>query len=266
MFKLNLKKKKDFLKKFSKKKSPICCLTAYTANIAKIVDKYADIILVGDSVGPVLYGFKSTREVTMEMMIEHAKAVVKNSVKSIVVVDMPFGTYENGKKTALKNARKILDLTGAHAVKLEGGESISKTIKYLTSNKINVMGHLGMLPQKMNGRYRVYGKKDSEKKKLKKDFKLLEDAGVFSIVIECTLKSLVDEILQKKKVPTIGIGASDNCDGQILVTDDLIGMTDFESKFLKKYSRINNSIEVSIKKFCNDVKNKRYPKSNYLYK
>ena len=165
MFKLNLKKKKDFLKKFSKKKSPICCLTAYTANIAKIVDKYADIILVGDSVGPVLYGFKSTREVTMEMMIEHAKAVVKNSVKSIVVVDMPFGTYENGKKTALKNARKILDLTGAHAVKLEGGESISKTIKYLTSNKINVMGHLGMLPQKMNGRYRVYGKKDSEKKK-----------------------------------------------------------------------------------------------------
>jgi len=247
-------------------KTPILCLTAYTAPIAKIVDKYADIILVGDSVGPVLYGFNSTRGVTLDMMINHASAVVKNSKNSIVVVDMPYGSYERSKYLALKNAKRILEESGASAVKLEGGKLIFDIIKYLTENKINVMGHIGMLPQLQNGNYTVYGKKKIEKVEIFEDLELLQRAGVFCIVIECTIKTLVDKLIKKAKVPIIGIGASPKCSGQIIVTEDVIGMTEFNSKFLKKYSNVKKKIDDAISKFSLDVKKKKYPTKDHCYK
>ncbi|PPR43433.1 MAG: 3-methyl-2-oxobutanoate hydroxymethyltransferase [Alphaproteobacteria bacterium MarineAlpha8_Bin1] len=264
---MNLSKNKNFIvEKLKKVKFPMKCLTAYTAPMAKIIDKYADLILVGDSVGPVLYGFKSTRDVSLDMMISHAKAVAENSKNSIVVVDMPYGSYESSKKKAYNNAIKILHLSGAHAVKLEGGESIRRTVEYLTKKNISVMGHVGMLPQKLNGEYKVFGKTTKEKNRLEKDLKILEKAGVFSIVIECTLKPIVDELIKNVNIPTIGIGASDRCDGQILVTEDLLGMTNFHSKFIKKYSKLDKLIEFSVKSFCNDVNKKKFPNKNNFYK
>ncbi len=263
---VNINKSRLAINKLNKIKTPILCLTAYTAPIARIVDKYANIILVGDSLGPVLYGYKSTRDVTIEMMIKHASAVVKNSKRSLVVVDMPFGTYEKSKNQAFKNAQKILSESGASAVKLEGGESIFETVRYLTKKKIKVMGHIGMLPQSLDGVYKVYGRKKKEKDQLMRDLRFLEEAGVFSIVIECTLESLVNKILHKATVPIIGIGASSKCDGQIIVTEDLLGLTDFSSKFLKKYANIKQIIDQSIQKFFLDVNQKKYPKKKHCYK
>jgi len=261
---LNQKNKRISLKKIIRKSS-IVCLTAYTAPIARVVDEFADIILVGDSVGPVLYGFRSTREVNLEMMIRHAKSVVENSENAYIVVDMPYGTYEKSKHKALQNAREIISRTGAMAVKLEGGEKIHKTIKFLTQNKIMVMGHLGMLPQSLKGDPKVYGRKKEERKKLLKDLVLLENAGVFSVVIECTIKSLVDEVIDLSNLPIIGIGASSRCKGQIVVTEDILGMTEFNSKFLKKYLEFIKIASKSIKEFTNDVKNKKYPKKKQCY-
>ncbi len=261
---MNKKLKNKSLTKILGKPS-ILCLTAYTVPIAKLVDKYADIILVGDSVGPVIYGLKSTRDVTLEMMILHARSVVKNTKNSFVVVDMPFGTYEKSKREALKNAKKIISLTGANAVKLEGGEKLHKTIQYLTNNKIKVMGHLGMLPQSNFGKPKVYGKKQSEKNQIFKDISLLEKAGVFAVVIECTLKSLVDQLVKFSELPLIGIGASSTCKGQIVVTEDILGMTEFDSKFTKKYFDFFELTQKSLKKFTNDVNTKKYPSKKQCY-
>ncbi len=261
---MNKKKKRIPLKQILNKPS-IVCLTAYTAPIAAIVDKFADIVLVGDSLGPVLYGYKTTRDVDLEMMIKHAKAVVENTKKAFVVVDMPFGSYERSKNQALKNAKRIISSTGAMAVKLEGGKKISNTIKFLTENKINVMGHLGMLPQSLRGKPKVYGYKSNEKKKIFEDMTLLENSGVFSIVIECTIKKLVDDLIMRTQLPLIGIGASPKCRGQIVVTEDILGMTEFNTKFSKKYLEFLKEANKSIKRFTLDVKNKKYPNKNQCY-
>ena len=261
---MNKKQKKKSLTDILNK-STILCLTAYTVPIAKVADKYADIILVGDSVGPVLYGLDSTREVNLEMMIRHATAVVKNTNNAFIVVDMPFNSYEKSKKEALKNAKKILTLSGANAVKLEGGEKQFETIKYLTENHIKVMGHLGMLPQSNIGKPKVYGKKESEKVQIFKDIDLLKKAGVFSVVIECTVKSLVDDLINHTKLPLIGIGASSRCNGQIIVTEDILGMTEFNSKFSKKYFDFFKSSEESLKSFSDDVRSKKYPNKKQCY-
>ena len=259
-------KNKFFLNNLVNKKRPIVCLTAYCKNIANLVDQFADIILVGDSVGPILYGFKSTREVSLEMMINHGKAVVNNSKNAIVIIDMPYGSYEKSKHLALKNANLILKKTGAFGVKLEGGIEISETIKYLVKKKINVMGHLGMLPQKIkNNQFKVYGKSDSEKKKFKRDAVSLVNSGVFAIVIEATKEKLVNEVIKDINIPTLGIGASSNCSGQILVTEDILGLTNFNAKFVKKYNDLNKKIKSSIRKFSIDVKSKKYPQKKHLY-
>ncbi len=257
-------KKRNLLKDILKKNS-IVCLTAYTAPITKLVDAYADLILVGDSLGPVLYGFKSTREVDMEMMIRHAACVVKNSKEAFIVVDMPYGSYEGSKYDALKNAKKLISSTGAMAVKLEGGKKISNTISFLTDNNINVMGHLGMLPQSLFGKPKVYGRKKNEKIKLFDDIRALERSGVFSVVIECTMKNLVDELVKYSKIPIIGIGASTECKGQIIVTEDILGMTTFSSKFSQKYFDFLTKAKRPIKKFTEDVRNKKYPKKKQCY-
>ena len=262
---MSLNKKKKNTQKF-KEKYPLVCLTSYTFPFAKLVDKYADIILVGDSLGPVLYGLKSTKYVSLDIMIQHAKSVSKATKNAMLVVDMPFGSYEKNKNRAYKNAEKIIKETRADAIKVEGGEKIANTVKFLVKKGITVFGHIGMLPQSLDGKYRVYGKSDSQKKQIMRDLKFLEDAGVFSIVIECTIEKLAKNICEISNVPIIGIGASDNCDGQILVTEDLLGLTDFNSKFLKKYVNLQGIIDSSLNNYSKDVRKKLFPSKKNFYK
>ena len=252
----NIQKKKG--------KEPITCLTAYSKTIAEILDKHCDIILVGDSVSMVLYGMKTTRDIKIEQMILHGKAVKQSSKRSLVVFDMPYKTYFN-KVTAYKNAKKIIKMTKCDAVKLEGGEKIANIIKYLSSKKIPVMGHVGLLPQ-TSSNFKLKGRKKLERKKIIKDALAVSNAGAFAIVIECVVESLAKEITNKISIPTIGIGASQHCDGQVLVLDDMIGLSNFRPRFVKKYSNIRTIIEKSVKNYCEDVKQKKFPSSQHVYK
>ena len=247
-----------------KNKSKIICLTAYSKNVAEALDNHTDIILIGDSLGSVLYNYNTTRKVSLKMMIEHSKSARIGIKKSLMVVDMPYQTYRN-KKEALRNAKKIIKLTKCEAVKLEGGSSIIKIVEYLIKNKIQVMGHLGVLPQSVRGKFKFKGKIESERKKIFKDAKLLESKGVFSIVLECVESSLAKEITKSLKVPTIGIGSSINCDGQVLVTDDLLGLNDTKIKFVKKFANTKNYIKKAAQKFKSEVINKKYPTKKHSY-
>ena len=249
---------------YKKNKSKIVCLTAYSKNIASILDNHCDIILVGDSLGSVLYNFKSTRNVSLDMMIEHSKSVRMGINNSIMVVDMPHNTYRNNSE-ALKNAKKIILETKCDAVKLEGGKKIINIVKHLIKNKIPVQGHLGVLPQSQKGKFRFKGKKLSERIKILNDAKLLEQAGVFSIVLECVETSLAKTITRELMIPTIGIGSSSNCDGQVLVTDDLIGLNPINVRFVKKYLNITKYINSAIVNFKNDVQKKKFPQKKNSY-
>ena len=247
-----------------KNKSKIICLTSYSKNIAVEADKYADIILVGDSLGSVLYNYDTTRKVTLRNMIDHSKSVRFGVKKSLLVVDMPYNTYES-KNLALINAKKIIKETKCDAVKLEGGKKIIKQIKYLIKNKIPVMGHLGLLPQTNRGKFRSKGRNNSEKKKLLSDAILLQESGVFSIVLECIKTSTSKLITKQLKIPTIGIGSSVNCDGQVLVTDDLIGLNETKIKFVKRFINIKKYLNLGLKKFASEVKSKKYPLKKHSY-
>ena len=247
-----------------KGKVPITCLTAYSKPVAEIIDKYCDIILVGDSTGMVLYGMKTTREIKIETLILHAKAVKKSVKRSLVVFDMPYKTYSN-KFTAYKNVRKVIKKTKCDAVKLEGGKKIINIIKYLTKRKIPVMGHVGLLPQSSNV-FKLKGKNLIQKKQILQDAVALSNSGVFAIVIECVVESLAKKITNSISVPTIGIGASKYCDGQVLVTDDMIGLSNFHPRFVKKYSNVKKIIEKSVKNYCNDVKRRKFPSSKNVYR
>jgi 3-methyl-2-oxobutanoate hydroxymethyltransferase len=246
-----------------KNKSKIVSLTAYSKNIATILDDFCDIILVGDSLGSVLYNYKSTREVSLDTMIEHSKSVRMGIKKSLMVVDMPHNTYRNSKE-ALKNAKKIMSKTKCDAVKLEGGKKISQTVRTLVKNNIPVMGHLGLLPQS-DQNFKFKGKKISEKNKILKDAKLLETAGAFSIVLECVETLLAKIVTKKIDIPTIGIGSSNNCDGQILVFDDLIGLNPIEVRFVKKYSNIRKVMTKAVSNYSKDVRKKVFPKKKHSY-
>ena len=251
----------DFIKK--KNKSKIISLTAYSKNIASIIDKHCDLILVGDSLGSVLYNFSSTKKVTLDMIIEHSKSVRQGVKKSLMVVDMPYNTYRNPKE-ALTNAKKIISKTKCDAVKLEGGKKIIQIIKILIKNKIPVMGHLGVLPQSATN-FRFKGKKTSERKIILRDSKLLEEAGVFSMVLECVESSLAKEITKTIKVPTIGIGASIHCDGQVLVTDDLIGLSKIKARFIKRYLNMEKQINNAVLKYKLEVSQKKFPAKKHSY-
>ncbi|MDB4070575.1 3-methyl-2-oxobutanoate hydroxymethyltransferase [Candidatus Pelagibacter sp.] len=255
------KKILDLIKK--KNKSKIVSLAAYSKNIASIIDKYCDIVLVGDSLGSVLYNFSSTKKVTLDMMIEHSKSVRMGIEKSLMVVDMPYGTYKNPNE-ALKNAKKIISKTKCDAIKLEGGKKVVQIIKTLIKNKIPVMGHLGVLPQSATS-FRFKGKEKKERKIILRDSKLLEEAGVFSIVLECVESSLAKEITKTIKIPTIGIGASVHCDGQVLVTDDLIGLNKIKARFVKRYSNIEKQINDAVLKFKKDVVASKFPTKKHSY-
>ena len=246
-----------------KGKTPIICLTAYSKIIAKIADKYCDIILVGDSLGMVLYGNKTTREVKIETMILHGRAVKSHAKKSLVVVDMPYKTYTN-KFIAYKNAKKIMNLTKCDGIKLEGGKKIVKIIKYLTKKGIPVMGHVGLLPQTSSS-FKAKGKNFSQKKQILEDAIAVSTSGAFAFVIECVIEKLAEKITKIVSIPTIGIGASKHCDGQILVSDDLIGLSDFSPKFVKQYSNLKKIIEKCIKSYSKDVKLRRFPSYKNVY-
>jgi len=257
-----MKKIKEIIKK--KNKSKIVCLTAYSKNIAEEVDKYVDIVLVGDSLGSVLYNYSSTRKVTLTEMINHSKSVRLGVKKSIMVVDMPFKTYTT-KNIALKNAKKIMRETKCDAVKLEGGKKIIKQVKFLIKNKIPVLGHLGLLPQSVKGKFKSKGKTTKEIKQLMNDAQLLQKNGVFAIVLECIKTPIAKQITKDLKIPTIGIGSSVHCDGQVLVTDDLIGLNQTNIKFVKKFLNVKKYINTGLRKFASEVRSKKYPTKKHSY-
>ncbi len=250
--------------KSKKNRSKIVCLTAYSKNIAEEIDKYTDLILVGDSLGSVLYNYNTTRKVTLNMMIEHSKSVRLGISKSLMIVDMPYNTYRT-KSEALKNCKKVMKETKCDGVKLEGGKKIKNIIVNLVKNKIPVLGHLGILPQSTRGKFKSKGKSLRERNQIMRDAKILENEGVFAIVLECVESSLSKAITKEIKIPTIGIGSSNNCDGQILVTDDVLGLTDSKIKFVKKFVDVKKLIIEGAKKFNAEVKSKKYPSKKYSY-
>ncbi len=247
-----------------KNKSKIVCLTAYSKNIAEELDKYTDIILVGDSLGSVLYNYKTTRSVDLKMMIEHSKSVRQGILKSLMIVDMPYNTYSN-KSQALKNCRKVMKETKCDGVKLEGGVKIKNVVEHLVKNKIPVLGHIGLMPQYTKGKFRYKGKKENEKVNILADAKIIETAGAFGIVLECVVSNLAKKITNQINIPTIGIGSSTNCDGQVLVSDDILGLTKSKIKFVKEYVDLKKYIRVAAKRFKLDVLSKKYPSKKYSY-
>ena len=258
---MSLKIKKILAKKNKKK---IVSLTAYSKNIAQILDKYCDIILVGDSMANVLYGMKNTHKISLDTIIQHSISVRKGTKKSLLVVDMPKGSYKNPSQ-ARKNAQLIFKKTKCDAVKIESNNKNFKIIREITKAKIPVMGHIGYTPQYKN-KFKVEGKKKYEFKILIKESISIQKAGAFSIVLECITPNTSKIITNLLKIPTIGIGSSSYCDGQILVTDDIIGLSGFYPKFVKKYVSLNTIIEKAVKKYSKEVKTKVFPKNkNFLY-
>ena len=258
---MNLKIKKIINKK---NKSKIVCLTAYSKNIAEIIDNHSDIVLVGDSLGSVLYNYNTTRKVDLKMMIEHTKSVRMGIKKSLLVIDLPFNTYRN-KFEALKNSKKAIKETKCDAVKIEGGTKVKDIVRHLVKHKIPVLGHIGVTPQTVKGKFKSKGKTELEKKKLIRDARALEQSGAFGIVLECVYRDISKKITKLIKIPTIGIGASVHCDGQVLVTDDILGLTDVKIKFVKKYINIKKIINSAVSRFKQEVKRKKYPSNKYSY-
>tara|TARA_B100000579_G_scaffold436819_1_gene464002 strand:- start:282 stop:1058 length:777 start_codon:yes stop_codon:yes gene_type:complete len=247
-----------------KNRSKIVCLTAYSKNIAEIIDNHVDITLVGDSLGSVIYNYNTTRKVNLKMMLEHTKSVRMGVKKSLLVIDLPYNTYRN-KSEALKNSKKAIKETKCDAVKIEGGIKVKDIVRHLVKNKIPVLGHIGITPQTVKGKFKSKGKTETEKRKLINDAKELEKSGAFGIVLECIYSDISKKITNLIKIPTIGIGASVHCDGQVLVTDDILGLTNAKIKFVKKYTNVKKIVNSAVLKFKKEVKSKKYPSKKYSY-
>lgn len=246
---------------------PLVCLTAYTTPIAKLVDPHCEIVLVGDSVGMVLHGMENTLGVTMEMMILHGQAVRRGLKQALMVVDMPFGSYEESKEQAFRNAARLMAETGAGAVKLEGGQAMAETVAFLTSRGIPVMGHVGLTPQGVNafGGYKVQGRGEAGDKVIK-DAMALAQAGAFSVVLEKVPEVLATRITDELPVPTIGIGAAAACDGQILVVDDMLGMfAEFKPKFVKRYAHLAEDAGKAIAQYAAEVRAREFPGPEHVF-
>lgn len=247
--------------------TPLVCLTAYTTPIAKLVDEHCDVVLVGDSVGMVLHGMPSTIGVTLEMMMLHGKAVRRGLQNALMAVDMPFGSYEESPAQAFRNAALVMAETGAAALKLEGGESVAETIRFLTARGIPVMGHIGLTPQAVNafGGYRVQGRGEDAERVLR-DAMAVAEAGAFAVVLEKIPEVLARRITQEVAIPTIGIGASAACDGQILVVDDMLGLFgDFRPRFVKRYAELAGPAEAAIAAYANEVRERRFPALDHVF-
>ncbi len=240
---------------------PIVCLTAYTAPMAQLLDGACDLLLVGDSLGMVLHGMPNTVGVTMEMMILHAQAVMRGSSTAMVVVDMPFGSYEASHETAYANACRLMKETGAQAVKVESGPTVPQTIAYLTQRGVPVMGHVGLRPQAvlMDGAFKAKGKAPDERERILEEARATAGAGAFAVVVEGVAESLAREITAAIAPPTIGIGASPACDGQILVSEDMIGLFDWSPKFVRRYADVRADIARAVQQYADDVRTRRFP-------
>ncbi|WP_415233482.1 3-methyl-2-oxobutanoate hydroxymethyltransferase [Pseudorhodobacter sp.] len=247
--------------------SPLVCLTAYTTPVARLVDPHCDVVLVGDSLGMVLYGLPSTLGVTMEMMIAHGQAVMRGVTRAMPVIDMPFGSYEEGPAQAFRNASRLMAATGAPAVKLEGGVHMADTIAFLTARGVPVMAHIGLTPQSVNtlGGYKVVGRAD-EGARVMADAEAVQAAGAFSVVLEKTPAGLSQRITQALTIPTIGIGAGVGCDGQILVIDDMLGQfTDFRPKFVKRYANLGADASDAIADYAAEVRSRAFPAPEHSF-
>ncbi len=240
---------------------PIVCLTAYDAPTAALLDEHCDLLLVGDSVGMVVHGMPNTVGVTLDMMILHGQAVMRGSKRAMVVIDMPFGSYEGGKEVAYQNCARVMKETGAQAVKLESGPTVPQTIEYLVQRGIPVMGHVGLRPQAVltEGAFKAKGKTDDERLRVIAEAEATADAGAFAVVVEGTAEAVAAEITRAIDKPTIGIGASAACDGQILVTPDMLGMFDWTPKFVRKYADLRSEIARAVAGYAQDVKARRFP-------
>ena len=247
--------------------APIVALTAYHAHTARIIGPYVDFLLVGDSLGMVMHGYETTVPVPLELMIMHAQAVVRGSSRALVVVDMPFGSYEESPAIAFRNAARVLKETGCGAIKLEGGVQMADTIRYLTERGIPVMSHIGMTPQAINtiGSFKPRGRYRSEWAAYEADAKAIADAGAFAVVIEALAELLAARITKEIPIPTIGIGASAECDGQILVLEDMLGLSPRVPKFVKEYAQIGAGIEAAVKAFATEVRTRAFPTADYTY-
>lgn len=246
---------------------PLVMLTAYTARQAQLLDPHCDMLLVGDSLGQVIYGLPSTVPVTLEMMANHAAAVVRGSYHSVVIVDMPFGAYEASREKAFESASYLLKQSGAAAVKLEGGEAMAETVAFLNQRGIPVMGHIGLTPQAVNvlGGYAARGRSDTEADKIVNDAKALDEAGAFSIVIEGVVEPIAIEATKAVSCPTIGIGASAQCDGQVLVTEDMLGMFERVPRFVKRYDDIAAMIDRTVATYAEEVRSRAFPGEEQTY-
>lgn len=247
----------------------ITCLTAYSTPMAALLDEHVDVILVGDSVGMVLYGMENTLGVSVEMMIAHGSAVMRGASQSCVVVDMPFGSYEECAALATENARHIIEQTGAHAVKLEGGADMAAQIKGITAAGVAVMAHIGLQPQSVikDGGYKIKGRNADEAERLLADARAVAKAGAFAVVIEGTVPAVAEAITAAVDIPTIGIGASGACDGQVLVSEDMLGLSGGRvPKFVKHYAQLRGDIESAVKAYAEDVQSGAFPAAEHLYK
>ncbi len=248
---------------------PIVCLTAYTTPIARLLDPHCDLLLVGDSLGMVLYGMETTVGVTTDMMIAHGKAVMRGISKACVIVDLPFGSYQESKEQAFRTAVRIMQETGCDGVKLEGGEEMAETVAFLTSRGIPVCGHVGLMPQQVNtaGGYRSLGHSEDETAKIRRDALAIGGAGTFAVVVEGTVEPLARELTACLQVPTIGIGASPACDGQILVSDDMFGLfDDFKPRFVKRYAELGAVVANAAAAYADDVRNRRFPADEHTFR
>jgi 3-methyl-2-oxobutanoate hydroxymethyltransferase len=247
---------------------PIVCLTAYTTPVARQLDPHVDLLLVGDSLGMVLYGFDSTIRVTLEMMIAHGAAVARGSKRACLVVDLPFIAYKESPQTAFRSAAKVMAETGCSAVKLEGGVEMAETVDYLVRRGIPVMGHVGLTPQSVNrlGGYRARGRKQEEAAAITADAQAIGAAGAFNIVLEGVLEPLARDIVKSVPVPIIGIGASAACDGQVLVTEDITGLfADFRPKFVKRYAELGPEIGKAAASYAADVRKRSFPGPEHVF-
>jgi 3-methyl-2-oxobutanoate hydroxymethyltransferase len=246
---------------------PIVCLTSYHAHTARLVDKYCDLILVGDSLGMVMHGFETTVPVTLDMMILQGHAVMRGSKHALIVVDMPFGSYEESKEQAFRNAARVMKETGCGAIKVEGGRRLAETISFLTQRGVPVMGHVGLTPQAINtiGSFRAQGREEKDWGPIEDDARSVADAGAFSLVIEAVAEPLGRRITGKVAIPTIGIGASVACDGQILVLEDMLGLSPRVPKFVRRYGDLGPGIEAAISAYAKDVRARAFPGPEQYY-
>jgi len=247
--------------------TPIVALTAYHAHTARIIDPYVDMLLVGDSLGMVMHGYETTVPVPLELMIMHAQAVVRGSSQALVVVDMPFGSYEESPAVAFRNAARVLKETGCGAVKIEGGVHMAETIRYLSSRGVPVMSHIGLTPQAVNtiGSFQPQGRYRSEWAKFEEDANAVAESGAFAVVLEALAELLAARITKQIAIPTIGIGASAECDGQILVLEDMLGLSPRVPKFVKEYAQLGGAIEAAVKAYSTEVRGRVFPSDAYTY-